>query len=64
MPSMKWISVNDKLPEPGERVIATNGAFVGEFFLTQSGEWRRDDGFDWCWANDVAITHWMPFPKP
>lgn len=55
---MKWICVNDMLPEPGERVIATTGTFVGEFWRKQTGEWCRYNEVDF----DVAITHWMYFP--
>ena len=29
----KWISVSDKLPGIGVRVIATNGLMTGEAFL-------------------------------
>lgn len=32
-PSNEWVSVEERLPEPGERVIATDGAFVGEGYM-------------------------------
>ena len=30
-PPNEWVSVYDRLPEPGERVLATDCGFVGEF---------------------------------
>lgn len=59
----QWISVEDRLPEPGERVLVTDGAFVGEAYRTIGGAWRRYDGvlFQVCLGSDV--THWMPLPE-
>ena len=33
-PPNEWVSVYDRLPEPGERVLATDCGFVGEFGTT------------------------------
>ncbi len=58
----QWISVEDRLPEWGQRVIATNGVFVGEAFRRIMDIWLRyDDGAARaCIADEV--THWMPLP--
>ena len=58
----QWISVKDRLPEWGQRVIATNGVFVGEAFRRIMDIWLRyDDGAARaCIADEV--THWMPLP--
>ena len=62
-PQNEWVSVYDRLPEPGERVLATDCGFVGEFTSTSVG-----NGSDitlivlnclWPWD----ILYWMPLPK-
>ena len=59
---MDWINVKDKLPEKGERVIFTNGIFVGEGYLNVNGKWRRY--MDVPYNVDIFnVTHWMPMPK-
>lgn len=56
----EWISVKERLPEPGERVLTAFDNFVAEAFVNYSGVWMRN-GFelDWC-----PPTHWMPLPEP
>jgi hypothetical protein len=34
-PPNEWVSVYDRLPEPGERVLATDCGFVGEFYINK-----------------------------
>lgn len=36
-----WFSVKKALPDPGERVIVTDGVFVGEAYLGKNGTWKR-----------------------
>lgn len=36
-----WFSVRRALPDPGERVIVTDGVFVGEAYLGKGGTWKR-----------------------
>jgi hypothetical protein len=55
----RWISVEERLPEPGERVLVSNGGFVCESFLSQSGKWQRG-GVDMFF---MTPTHWMPLPE-
>ena len=55
-----WISVEERLPEYGERVLVSNGGFVCESYLSQSGKWQRG-GVDMFF---MTPTHWMPLLKP
>ncbi len=59
-PTNGWISVKDRLPRCGDRVIMTDGVFVCEAFLSISGKWVRN-GIGWI---ESEITHWMPMPTP
>ena len=52
----EWVSVEEGLPEPGERVLAANGSFVGEAYMASNGAWMRHDGFPW------EVDAWMPMP--
>ena len=54
----EWVSVEERLPEPGERVLAAKGTFVGEAYLASNGAWMRHDGFPW------EVVAWMPLPAP
>ena len=54
-----WISVEERLPEYGERALVSNGGFVCESFLSQSGKWQRG-GVDMFF---MTPTHWMPLPR-
>ena len=68
----QWISVEERLPEPGERVLATNGNIVGEAYITNAlplekisaARWKRHYGASWMAAFDADVTHWMPLPDP
>ena len=64
-PAPEWISVEERLPESGERVILQAGAFVGEGYLTTARTWWRITGVPMrnCLA-EQPITHWMPLPEP
>ena len=55
-PQNEWVSVEERLPEPGERVLAANGSFVGEAYMVSNGAWMRHDGFPW------EVDAWMPMP--
>ena len=55
-PPNEWVSVEERLPEPGERVLAANGSFVGEAYLASNDAWMRHDGFPW------KVDCWMPMP--
>lgn len=47
-----WISVKDRLPEDGERVLVTE---CGRVFVER---------FDRLLGFDTPTTHWMPLPDP
>ena len=59
----KWISVDEKLPELGTRVIATDGVFVGEAYRTSADTWRRYDGIAMRDCLGSIVTHWMSLPE-
>jgi len=58
----KWISVEERLPPCGERVLASaGGRVVYEAYIDCNERWKRansDHGFLF------KITHWMHLPKP
>ena len=58
----QWISVEDGLPEPGARVIVTDGVFVGEAYRTSADTWRRYDGIAMRDCLGSVVTHWIPLP--
>jgi hypothetical protein len=57
----QWIPVTERLPGEGERVLASDGVFVGEAYLDSFGIWRRSYGVFWRVIGG-PITHWMPLP--
>jgi len=63
---MKWISVNDRLPEEATYEIFT---WDGEMFDATAG-YRKKDGFlslDYevgTYYKYGLVTHWMPWPAP
>lgn len=58
-----WISVNDRLPEPGERVLATDGGFVGEFYTNDRGQWKRYNVNDHTLLMALDILWWARMPE-
>ena len=59
----QWISVEERRPEPGKRVLATDGVFVGEAYRTSADTWRRYDGTAMRDCLGSIVTHWMPLPE-
>lgn len=59
-----WISVSERLPEPGVRVLASDGGFVGEFYINGRGQWRRYNVNDASLLMALDILWWMPLPEP
>lgn len=55
-PPNEWVSAEDAVPDPGVRVLAANGNFVGEAYMASNGAWMRYDGFPW------EVDAWMPMP--
>lgn len=60
----KWIPVKEQLPEFGERVLATDGCFVGEFYINSRGQWKRYNAIDHSLIMALDILWWMPMPEP
>lgn len=58
----KWMSVDDNLPAPGMRVLATDGVFVGEAYRTSASTWNRYDGVAMRDCIGSVVTHWIPLP--
>lgn len=59
----QWISVEERRPEPGKRVLATDGVFVGEAYRTSADTYRRYDGIAMRDCLGSVVTHWMPLPE-
>ena len=59
----RWISVEERRPEPGKRVLATDDVFVGEAYRTSADTWRRYDGIAMRDCLGSIVTHWMPLPS-
>ena len=59
----QWISVDDRHPKPGTRVLATDSIFVGEAYRTSADTWRRYDGIAMRDCIGSIVTHWMPLPE-
>lgn len=59
----QWVSVEERRPEPGKRVLATDGVFVGEAYRTSADTWRRYDGTAMRDCLGSIVTHWMPLPS-
>ena len=63
-PLNEWVSVDEKLPEPGERVLATDCGFVGEFYINKRGKWQRYNVNCSELLMALDILYWMPLPAP
>lgn len=60
---IEWTSVEDCLPDPGERVIASNGFFSGEAYIGYRGGepvWFRHYGFTWEETGIMPPDRWAP----
>ena len=63
-PPNEWVSVEDTVPDPGERVLATDGIFVGEAYRTSANSWFRHTGFPWRdGVTGRTVRFWMPMPS-
>jgi hypothetical protein len=54
----KWISVEDSLPQPGERVLGFNGFGIQISWVNQRNKWNNVYG-----EMEFSTTHWMPLPN-
>ena len=62
--AQQWIPVTERLPEQGERVLATDGGFVGELYVNSRGQWKRYNVNDHSLLMALDILWWMPMPMP
>ena len=63
-PPTEWVSVKDAVPDPGERVLATDGIFVGEAYRSSANSWFRHTGFPWMdGVTGRTVRFWMPMPS-
>lgn len=63
--SLEWISVGDRMPEPGVWVLVCCGTFVCEAYCDINGCFHRSP--QEYWPDEEALyplTHWMPLPEP
>ena len=64
---MKWININDKLPEKNTRVLIIDDDFKVEICdycseeFCQDGFWFNENGGEYC--DELDVTHWQPLPK-
>lgn len=58
-----WYNAKRALPDPGERVIVTDGVFVGEAYLSKGGIWLRY-GMEMVDRRTGTFppVAWMPLP--
>ena len=63
-PPNEWVSVDERLPEPGERVLATDCGFVGEFYINKRGKWQRYNVNCSELLMALDILYWMSLPAP
>ena len=57
----EWISVDERLPEAGTRVVGYDYESNVRCYFITGDRWWIDDG--WNTARGWGITHWMPLPK-
>lgn len=60
----RWIPVTERLPKCRERVLATDGGFVGEFYINKRGQWQRHNVNDYSLLMALDILFWMSMPEP
>lgn len=60
----RWIPCSERLPEPGKRVLTTDGCFVGEMYINKRGQWQRYNVANLEDLMALDILWWMPLPEP
>ena len=59
----RWISVKERLPEDGQKIIATfrnEGGLIVDQARYSNGEF---DFASWAYVWGDNVTHWMPLPQ-
>ncbi|VWX31534.1 hypothetical protein ENHY17A_50343 [Moraxellaceae bacterium 17A] len=60
----EWVSVNERLPDIGQRVLTQKGGYmtICSLYRRGQGKMRWNDGRR---LSDLEhYTHWMPIPQP
>ena len=63
-PPNEWVSVEERLPNFGKLVIATDGALYGIAWLCSDCTWMVNMGYKSQSWFGRKVTHWMPLPAP
>lgn len=63
-PVKRWIPCSKALPNTRERVLATDGVFVGEMCINKRGQWERYNVTNYETLMSLDILAWMPLPEP
>ena len=60
----EWISVDDRLPEVGQKCLIANREIVVRGWLRPDGVWKTGVSSDEIWSKFSLYppTHWMPLP--
>ena len=67
---MKWISVNDELPERKRGIVIVSGIEYDERYVSWAEthaygiKEKAEDIFSIPGWSQMNVTHWMPLPKP
>ena len=69
---MEWISVEDRLPAHGDRILITDGELMATIDIDMKfmGDGVYLDAFGFhgyefeCSMEWEDVTHWMPLPEP
>ena len=63
---LKWISVKERLPDPGEEVLLFEEGSPRPFEIGWLREKQGDHKSNWALQNGnvvFEVTYWMPIPK-
>lgn len=63
-PVKRWIPCSKALPNTRERVLATDGVFVGEMCINKRSQWERYNVTNYETLMSLDILAWMPLPEP
>ena len=65
---MKWISVEDRLPEidkyGGSEQVIVYHSFVGVGYYGETPKTKKKRWNVQCGGTYANVTHWMPLPDP
>lgn len=64
---MEWINVQDRLPNPDQKVLcfADSEIYLCEYMESHEEKYFYSEVWDYNTSRKrPEITHWMPLPKP